>query len=286
MTYTQVPQPKKDSDRISDLLNKWPNPEKASLALVSTDSILVKTGDMHLVSNIASVSKLFASLTCLIAIEEGTIELDEPAGPKGSTVRHLLAHASGLAPDTNQPIAAVGSRRIYSDAGIELLATHLSKRVGVAFEVYQHKMVIEALGLKETRLEGSPAHGVVSNVSDLTTFAQELIRPNLVRRSTLDEATSPQFPDLRGVLPGFGNFDPNPWGLGMEIRGAKTPHWTAPDCSAATFGHFGASGSFLWVDPTIGIACAAISGSNFGLWATEAWPAINQALISHYKLMP
>ena len=39
------------------------------------------------------------------------------SGPEGSTVRHLLSHASGLGPDQETRAAAVGTRRIYSNAG-------------------------------------------------------------------------------------------------------------------------------------------------------------------------
>ncbi|HEX7443763.1 MAG TPA: serine hydrolase, partial [Acidimicrobiales bacterium] len=46
----------------------------------------------------ASVTKLATALAVLVAVEEGTVDLDQPAGPPGSTVRHLLAHASGLGP--------------------------------------------------------------------------------------------------------------------------------------------------------------------------------------------
>jgi CubicO group peptidase (beta-lactamase class C family) len=42
-----------------------------------------------------SVSKLLAGLAALVAVEEGAVDLDEPAGPDGSTVRHLFAHTSG-----------------------------------------------------------------------------------------------------------------------------------------------------------------------------------------------
>ena len=47
-----------------------------------------------------------------VAVEEGSVSLEEPAGPPGSTVAHLLAHASGLGP---APTAAVtpGQRRAY-----------------------------------------------------------------------------------------------------------------------------------------------------------------------------
>lgn len=198
-------------------------------------------------------------------------------------MRHLLAHASGLDFDEHKSVASVGTRRIYSNAGIEQLAEHLASRAGMAFADYQREAVFDALGLEHTTLEGSPAHGVVSCVTDLTLLGRELLRPTLVNAATFTEAVTPQFPKLRGVLPGFGSFDPNPWGLGIELRGTKTPHWTAPNSSPATFGHFGASGAFLWVDPIAELSCAAISGTTFGPWAVDVWPATNQLLLDRYQ---
>ena len=59
------------------------------------------------------------------------------------------------------------------------------------------------------------------------------------------EATDVQFPGLTGVLPGFGVQRPNDWGLGFEIRDAKSPHWTGSANSGRTYGHFGQSGTFI-----------------------------------------
>src|SRR2546425_457645 len=70
----------------------------------------------------ASVTKLATALAVLVAAEEGVVDLDDAAGPPGSTIRHLLAHASGLPLDGGAPIAEPGRRRIYSNAGFEALA--------------------------------------------------------------------------------------------------------------------------------------------------------------------
>src|SRR5262245_43470950 len=53
----------------------------------------------------ASVTKPASALATLVAAEEGVVDLDEPAGPPGATVRHLLAHASGLPFHGDVPIA-------------------------------------------------------------------------------------------------------------------------------------------------------------------------------------
>src|SRR5258708_20710618 len=70
----------------------------------------------------ASVTKLLTGLATLVAVEEGTVDLDEPAGPPGSTLRHLLAHASGLPPDDGPPLMAPARRRISSNPGIDAAA--------------------------------------------------------------------------------------------------------------------------------------------------------------------
>ena len=98
--------------------------------------------------------------------------------------------------------------------------------------------------------------------------------------ATWREATSVQFPGLAGVLPGFGPFDPCDWGLGVEIRGRKHPHWTGTTNSPSTFGHFGQTGSFLWVDPVAGVLCAGLADRRFGVWASRAWPALADAVLA------
>lgn len=271
------------SDDITALLSGWPTPDLAATAITTPTELLAVGGDVNRVSRVASISKLFVALTALVAIEEGTISLDEPAGPPTSTVRHLLAHASGLAFDEHEPIAAVGARRIYSNAGIEVFADHLAAAACIPYTAYQEEAVIRPLGLTSTHLAGSPAHDVFSSVDDLVRLGRELLSPTLVHRSSLANAVTPQYPRLRGVVPGLGSFDPNPWGLGIEVRGHKTPHWTAPANSPSTYGHFGGTGTFLWVDPDVELACIAVSGTDFGPWALEDWPLLSQALLDRYS---
>ena len=88
------------------------------------------------------------------------------------------------------------------------------------------------------------------------------------------------FPGLDGVLPGFGRQDPNDWGLGFEIRGTKSPHWTATANGAATFGHFGQSGTFLWIDPERDAGLVCLTDLDFGPWAKEAWPVLGDAVLA------
>jgi CubicO group peptidase (beta-lactamase class C family) len=123
---------------------------------------------------------------------------------------------------------------------------------------------------------------VHSSVGDLLAFAREVLRPTLVSPATVGEALTPQFPDLAGVLPGIGRFDPNPWGLAFEIRDAKDPHWTGRRNSSRTVGHFGGAGTFLWIDPDAGVAAVALTDRDFGPWAMEAWPRFSDHVLERY----
>ena len=229
----------------------------------------------------ASVTKVFVAYATLVAVEEGSVELDEAAGPEGSTIRHLLAHASGLGPD-GDVLSAPGRTRIYSNGGVDLLAEVVGERTGIPFADYLAEAVLHPLELR-AELRGRPAEGMVGTLVDLLAFGRELLDPRLIARETLDEATSVQFPGLRGVLPGFGRMEPNDWGLGFELRDGKSPHWTGARNSPGTFGHFGSkrgSATFLWVDRASGLACAGLADVDFGQWSKEAWPALADAVLS------
>jgi CubicO group peptidase (beta-lactamase class C family) len=227
----------------------------------------------------ASVTKLLTGLAILVAAEEGSVDLDEAAGPAGSTLRHLLAHASGLPVDGDEPVTEPGRRRIYSNTGIEVAARVLEQGAEMPFGDYFAQAVVQPLGLAG-RLAGSPAHGYRGPLDDLLALGRELLAPTLVAPETLAEATTVQFPGLTGVLPGLGRMEPNDWGLAFELRDSKSPHWTGSRNSDRTFGHFGASGTFLWVDPDFGLACGVLTDRRFGDWAREAWPVFGDAVLA------
>lgn len=250
------------------------------VAAVDRHGIRFTVGDTAEPVPLASVTKLVVAAAMMVAVEEGAVRLDDPAGPPGSTLRHLLSHASGLAPDDDRVLAPPGTRRIYSNQGFVVAGTTLEASTGITWSDYVHDAVLAPLGMTGTRLGPSPARGADGTVADLVLLAQELLVPTLVHPTTLTSATEPQFPDLDGVLPGVGQMRPNPWGLGFEIRGDKSPHWTGSRNSPATFGHFGASGTFVWVDPDSGIACVGLGRRDFGPWALEIWPLLSDAVLA------
>jgi CubicO group peptidase (beta-lactamase class C family) len=261
------------------LIDDWDAPTAAAGVVLSAGNV-ARRGAIGQPMRLASVTKLLVTYAILVALEEGTVALDEPAGPAGATLRHLLAHASGLDFDSDRIVAPVGRRRIYSNTGFEVAAAVLEQSSGMSWAAYVHEAVCAPLGMAATVLGGSPASGGTGPLDDLLRFGRELLSPSLIAADTLREATSVQFPGLQGILPGVGPFAPNDWGLGFERRDSKSPHWTGTRNSPATFGHFGASGTFLWVDPAAGVALASVSGRDFDRWALDAWPVLSDAVLS------
>ncbi len=201
------------------------------MAALSKEGELGRRGDPTRVFRWASVSKPVVAFAALVAAEEGTIDLDEPAGPPGSTIRHLLAHTSGLPFEPGPPIARPGTRRIYSNPGFEALAERLAANAEMPFEEYLQKSVLSPLHMEAVH-RGTPAGGLYGSLDDLVKVTREFMEPTLVAPETLAEATRVQFPGLAGVIPGLGRFDPNDWGLGFELKDGKQPHFTGTRTSA------------------------------------------------------
>lgn len=265
-------------------LDDWPV-DHAAAAVIGPQGVLASHGDTSRPFYLASVTKPLVARAVQVAVEEGVIELDTPAGPPGATVRHLLAHASGLSADSDRVLAKPGTRRVYSNHGFAVLAQAVQSASGIEFGRYLTEAVFEPLGMAASRLDGGAAaagFGATSTVADLAAFAGDLLAPVTVSPQLHAEAISVQFPGLDGVLPGYGPQRPNDWGLGFEIRDGKSPHWTGAANSARTYGHFGQSGTLIWADPAIERVLVVLTDRDFGDWVTPRWPELADAVVSQY----
>lgn len=267
-----------------DAIAEWPVPTAAA-AVVGPSGVLAEHGDGRHRFALASVTKPVAARAAHVAVEEGAVELATEAGPPGATVRHLLAHTAGYSMHSAETMAEPGKRRVYSNYGFGVLAETIEAATDISFGRYLTEAVFEPLAMSDSTLDGGAAaagYGVTSTVADLAAFAGDLLRPRTVSAQLHAEATSVQFPGLDGVLPGFGVQRPNDWGLGFEIRGDKSPHWTGSSNSGATYGHFGQSGTFLWVDPGVDLALVVLTDRDFGKWAYELWPALSDEVLREF----
>jgi CubicO group peptidase (beta-lactamase class C family) len=242
---------------------------------------------------VASVTKLMTSLAALAAVSSGRIDLDAPVPEAGNpagpvTLRHLLAHAGGYPFEPPGRPRPPTQRRIYSNVGFRILAEAVADAVGTSFPGWLSASVLDPLGMSATRLvhrggvDADPAAGVASTLDDLARLARCLLERGapVIGPELFGEATTVQFPGLAGLVPGVGRFDPCDWGLGFELHDGKRPHWMGDRRSASAFGHFGASGCFLWVDPDAGLAAAAVTDRSFddGKWGMATWPAWSDRL--------
>jgi CubicO group peptidase (beta-lactamase class C family) len=264
----------------ADVVAEWDG--HVGSAVIDASGVVASWGALDLVVRLASVSKPVTALAALVALEEGAMSLDDIAGPPGSEVVDLLAHSSGYDFDSTRVLAPPRTRRIYSNTGWEVLFGHLASVTGIPWRNYLQDAVLDPLGMGATVVKGSPAKDLHGSVRDLITFVGELFDPTLVHSSTLAEATAPVFGDLDGVLPEVGVQRPNPWGLGFEIRGNKSPHWTGRRNSPQTYGHFGGSGTFLWVDPDAGLGLVGLGVRDFGPWALDVWPRLSDAVLDAF----
>ena len=247
------------------------------------DGVLYESGDVDEIFPFASVTKPIVAWSALVAVDRGLLDLDAPAGapaPDGATIGHLLSHSSGIAADSDERLATPGTRRIYSNRGIEILGQWLQEATGTPLETWVESTVLEPLGMASVLIPGSPAHSGEGSARDLSLFARELASPRLVSPALAERACAPVLPELDGVLPGYGRQVPNPFGLGVEVRGAKSPHWTGKGNSLQTFGHFGQSGSFIWVDPVAERQAVFLGAEPFGQIHRKTWPALGDQILA------
>ena len=269
-----------------ELVHQWPVDAVAAASVIDDDATIVGSREQRF--PLASLSKLTTAMAVLIAVEEGTLALEDDVAslldlPDLAPLRlaELLSHSSGLAADPPaRRLAPDRQRRIYSNAGYELAAVAVARRSGIPFETYLHDAVFDPLEMRATVLIGSPASGVMSTIDDLVRFLRELREPRLVSPATHHRMVTPHHPGLAGVLPGFGRQVDNSWGLGPEMRDHKSPHWTGTLNSPETYGHFGRSGAFLWWDPAVRRGVIALTTREFGDWATVEWPRLSDAVLS------
>jgi CubicO group peptidase (beta-lactamase class C family) len=264
---------------IADWADTWQVPNAAA-AVLTKNGVVETYGDLDRSFRLASVTKLLSAYAVQVALEEGALGLDDAAGPPDSTVRHLLAHTAGYGFESDSPsVARPGSRRIYSNRGFEELAAHVTSVTDISFADYLAEGVLEPLRMSATQLRGSAAYAGWSSVRELANFAAELLEPALISRPSFDSAVAVHFPGLPGILPGLGRFNPLDWGLGFERNFGRSGHWAGETISSSSFGHFGAAGTFLWVDPSAAVACVCLTDLDFGEWSKQAWPALTDAVL-------
>ncbi len=126
-----------------------------------------------------------------------------------------------------------------------------------------------ALGL------GHPAFGTVTTARDLLRFAQHFVQggPRIHTEATVRAMTTDQTGGVRGKHISLAGIPPDariPWGLGWALQTADVPALFCDLASPRTFGHGGASGCQLMVDPENELIVAVLSNTHVRI-GREAW---------------
>lgn len=297
---------------------------------------------------LASVSKPVTAATVVSAIEDGYFGLDdsvvallpefnadddlsaipvlETMRPE-ITVRHLLAHTSGLPEDVGArdvrysdgpslaqltdamchlPLQSAPNEVLrYSNAGFAVLARLVERYTGEEFWARTRARVLEPMGLydivarptsehrarlvsvRDAANAGSPVEsynspywrdlaipwgGYFGTVRALAAFAAAFLPAYEGSRALSPASVATMTTDHSGQIPGGVesgkvSWPEASWGLGWEIKGSKTRHWTGTVTSPETFCHFGQAGTLLWADPSRDLVLAVFTNRT----VTRAW---------------
>ncbi len=186
---------------------------------------------------------------------------------------------------SGQPFPAALEALVLAPLGVEgYLGAELPRPPAVLADVRSSHTgtALEPFNSAFWRSLALPWAGLVTNAAGALGLARAFLGlpAGFLSSGTLAEATSNQTGDLGGgfVPPLF--WEPCPWGLGPELRGAKAPHWAPPEAGPDSFGHSGASGCVAWADPAAGVAWALLGSRTADSgWLLRRGPAIGAAVL-------
>lgn len=132
---------------------------------------------------------------------------------------------------------------------------------------------------------GIPWGGLYAPARELVRFAQLFLDGSAVlSAAAIREMLTNQVPGLPGKGFWVRDIPAADWGIGWELRGRKRMHRTGDLSSPETFSHSGHSGTLLWADPQVGVACALLTNASMESWNTiRHWNHFNNALLAAVK---
>jgi CubicO group peptidase (beta-lactamase class C family) len=192
-----------------------------------------------------------------------------------------------------------GTRFSYSDDGYLFAGQLAEAMIGDPFPELVQRLVADEMGLRSTWLappvpaqeriahvlgcmaEGTdgamynsaygralahPAFGVVSTLPDMLRFAFGFAPGGrrIHHERSLQLMTTPQVEDVVGVhpiRPELGEIRVG-WGLGFEVQTDTAPNTFSRHASLGAFGHGGASGCRLVIDPASGITAVVLTNTH------------------------
>jgi CubicO group peptidase (beta-lactamase class C family) len=129
-----------------------------------------------------------------------------------------------------------------------------------------------------------PAFAVTATADDLVTFASHFAAggPRIHNEATVKAMTRNQTGVVTGIHPTMKGYDETasmPWGLGFALQTKWTPALFCELSSFKTFGHGGASGCQIMVDPKNEVIVAVLTNTHLNT-GREAWYRKLQSVIN------
>jgi CubicO group peptidase (beta-lactamase class C family) len=214
---------------------------------------------------LASTTKFLNAILLLEMIDQGLIRLDDPVDKyipalrgipvkRPMTIRDLYLHTCGLSghegdtwPDLEEVVAdlypalEVGVRHEYQGMGLALASKLMELMSGEALPYLYQKHLFRPLGCEQTRADFS-AYGSTSIPLDLACIGQMMLNGGSYGERYF---FSPQTLAQMMPVPGRDRLGPDKavrWGVGIK-------EFDNQALSVRAFGHSGATGSFLTIDP-------------------------------------
>lgn len=276
---------------MSDEISLHPNID--SIAYIGPDDSLKVLNGNKKRYRLASITKLLTTYVVADAVIAGFINfedivLSEKLKSQDVTFRDLLSHSSGIRPEPLEPYER-HQKRIYTNEAFDLAGDSLIKKLGKDFIGTSIGDLFEdGLGSflgSSFQFAGSCSASASGTLDDLILLMGELRRPTYLDVVTQKNLTTPYLPELEGILPGWGNYRQNTFGIGFEVKGNKQPHWTGSISSTKTFGHFGQSGAFIFHDPVHNVSACCLTNQDFSVWAKEEFPKLSNAIYKNCGLL-
>jgi len=289
--------------------------------------------------DLASLTKPVATAVAIMQLRErGVIDLDSPVaaywpafarnGKERITIRQLMTHYSGLAPDLDlrrkwtgystamkmtadaKPLYPPGTHYEYSDINFEALGEVVRRVAKLPLDDYCRINIFTPLKMADTgfspparklnriapteyidgklrigevhdptaaRMGGLAGHaGLFSTAADLAIFARMLLgggragAVTILSPSSIDEMTIPQSPAGAvdaSHLRGLG------WDLGAPLCANREQL-----LPAGSYGHFGFTGTMLWIDPVSSTYAIVLTNRTYPGGAGDAGPLRREIL--------
>jgi CubicO group peptidase (beta-lactamase class C family) len=223
-----------------------------------------------------------------------------------------------------RPVDRPGTYRRYSNAGYALAARLVESAAEMPFREYLRRSVLDPLGMDASlglghadaervavvrqpglwklgqqffnseafRAAALPESGGFATVRGYARYLTCLLAEGratggaLLAPETVDEMLATQFGELPGGVEAVATWDACPWGLGLDVRGRRKPHWTGDALTATANTHFGSSGTLAWIDRErgVGLVVLASRGSYSGWWANPGgWADLSAAVLEAFS---